>query len=331
MDTGTPTRESFEESKKYSAVRFIGSDSRDLMDWELNELQKILAADRKNITDQVFKDGSIIYELGATIGLPQPGVATGDDIAECSGSYQGVETQTYTVSISQGGAPGIAKFNYQTSGGDSSSGEVIITAFDAPLAVGTLGVYISFTDGGDGVLNAGDSWIIPCTFGDLMPTLTVSLIGDPEEVVLTGDDTAASSGDYTGLEDQTYRVTIATEGVPGIAEFSVESDGGDGGGESTITAFDSPIAVGTLGVYISFTDGGDGKLIEGDSWNIACPGSSLDVPSLRVYCQGRMEPVDGTKLFYTNKVTGFDYVYLERIKYKITYDEDSSLVNPDTG
>lgn len=232
MDTGTPTRDSFSEAKKYSSVRFIGSDSRDLMDWELNELQKILATDRKNITDQILKDGAIIFELGATIGLPQPGIATGDDSAECSGAYQGTETQTYTVTITTGGAPGVAKFNYETSGSDASSGETTIAAFDTPLAVGTLGVYIAFSDGGDGVLAAGDSWIIPCTFGELLPTVD---------------------------------------------------------------------------------------------------GNTLSVPSLRVYCQGRMEPVDGADLEFAAAVSGYDYVWLERLKYKVTYDEDADLVNPDTG
>lgn len=232
MDTGTPTRDSFAEAKKYSSVRFIGSDSRDLMDWELNELQKILATDRKNITDQILKDGAVIFELGATVGLPQPGIAVGDDSAECSGVYQGTETQTYTVTISTGGAPGVAKFNYETSGSDVSAGEVTITAFDIPIAVGTLGVYISFTDGGDGVLTAGDSWIIPCTFGELLPTVD---------------------------------------------------------------------------------------------------GNTLSVPSLRVYCRGRMEPVDGAELEYAAASSGYDYVWLEWMKYKVTYDDDATLVNPDTG
>jgi predicted CXXCH cytochrome family protein len=70
----------------------------------------------------------------------------------------------------------------------------------------------------------------------------------------TGDDQATSGGTYTGTEDQTYTVTVSTGGGPGTAEITVTSTGSDSSGPTTVSAWDSPVVVGTLGATISFSD-----------------------------------------------------------------------------
>jgi cytochrome c553 len=83
-------------------------------------------------------------------------------------------------------------------------------------------------------------------------------IGPAVEGVHLGDDLGTSGGSYTGTEDQTYTVTVSTGGVPPGAEITVTSTGADLSGPTPVTDFDTPIAVGSFGVTISFSDGGSG-------------------------------------------------------------------------
>jgi hypothetical protein len=69
----------------------------------------------------------------------------------------------------------------------------------------------------------------------------------------TGDDVATSGGSYTGTEDQTYTVEVTTGGAPGTAQITVTSTGSDSSGPTTVTAWDTPVAVGNYGVTISFS------------------------------------------------------------------------------
>ena len=72
----------------------------------------------------------------------------------------------------------------------------------------------------------------------------------------TGNDTATSGGTYTGGSVDDYTVTISTGGQPPTAEITVTSTGGDNSGPTSVSAFDTPVAVGSNGVTIAFTEGG---------------------------------------------------------------------------
>lgn len=55
------SRETFDPSKNYKAVTF--HQDRDLLDSELNELQKIIRGERKKLMDVIFNDGAIVEGL----------------------------------------------------------------------------------------------------------------------------------------------------------------------------------------------------------------------------------------------------------------------------
>ena len=80
----------------------------------------------------------------------------------------------------------------------------------------------------------------------------------------TGNDTAASGGDYSsGTEDQTYSVEVTTGGQPPTAQITVTSDGADSSGPTSVSAFGTPISVGIFGVNITFTEGGGSPSVVG--------------------------------------------------------------------
>lgn len=220
----------------------------------------------------------------------------GDDTAASGGTYTGDENDTYTIGITTGGAPGTAQITVTSLYGDGS-GPHTVTAFGTPVSIGSKGATISFTDGSDGVLTVGDKWKIVCYvttnilafffrfleaqanaeiikeygfFADTCEFLSAAIGTAAADSGNTGDDTATSGGTYTGTQNQTYTVEVTTGGAPGTAQITVTSTKGDGSGPHTVTAFGTPIAIGSNGVTISFADGGDTVLTLGDKWTIAC-------------------------------------------------------------
>jgi predicted CXXCH cytochrome family protein len=148
------------------------------------------------------------------------------------------------------GATTITTTNTTTGGADDTN-DTDTVVFGTPIAIGTRGVTITFTD---------DS---PSTRGDAT-------------CVSTCDDDATSGGTYGGSTDGTYTVTVTTGGKENKAVIDCTGldcgaapgtnvCGGTGPQCAYATAFD----VGGDGVTITFTDQGANFMTAGDSWTIA--------------------------------------------------------------
>jgi predicted CXXCH cytochrome family protein len=200
----------------------------------------------------------------ASVGPAVEGVHNGDDLGTSGGIYTGTENQTYTVTISTGGAPGSGAAITVTSTGADSSGPTPVTAFDTPVVVGTLGVSISFADGGSGG--------------------TPGTVGPAVDPPPANDDTAVSGGTYAGTADGTYTVTVTNGGR--ARDVIIECTGLDCGGGTIVCqpsgsggpqcAYDSPFDVGSNGVNITISDAGARDFVTGDDWTIAVTGPSGD-------------------------------------------------------
>ncbi len=225
----------------------------------------------------------------AIIGPAEEGVHAGDDLGtsnEDTGTYTGAENQTYTVTISTGGAPPAAQITVTSTGSDSS-GPTTVTAFDTFVNVGTLGVQIKFADGGSGG--------------------TPSSIGNPTcTAVCQADHTAATQGTYTGTLNGTYTLAVQTAGNSGSAVLSCSSTG---------HACSSPTYTWTDNAWINLGNGvefkvddtvgqarlgdvgetwqfsvtaasGDGVLTAGDTWTIEVfpAGFTFSEPDYVAFC-----------------------------------------------
>lgn len=91
---------------------------------------------------------------------------TGDDTLVVGGMFFGTENDTYTVTVTTGGAPPACSVAVTSRKGDDS-GPITIPLHGFPVRITGLGLNAKWTDGGDGVLTAGDSWEIEVTAGDL--------------------------------------------------------------------------------------------------------------------------------------------------------------------
>ncbi len=170
--------------------------------------------------------------IGATAA---GGGNTGDDTAVSGGTYSGANTDTYTVTVTTGGAPGVAEITITSASGNDNSGPIIVSGFGTGVAVGTKGATITFTDGGDGLLTAGDSWTIGAT-------------NEWGWSVSTSDGTSTSTGtlefDSNGLlSGPTTDPTIIVTGLSnGAADLSLAWDIIKADGSSDLTGFDAPSA-----------------------------------------------------------------------------------------
>jgi decaheme cytochrome c component MtrC/MtrF-like protein/cytochrome c3-like protein len=140
------------------------------------------------------------------------------------------------------------------------------TAFTATYAVGNSYGGQAYDSGGNfdpinpaGFQGGGGS---PATVGPAVKTVS------------PGNDTAVSGGNYdSGPEDQTYTVEVTTGGQPPAAEITVSSDGAvnDSSGPTSVSAFGTPVTVGTHGVNITFTEGGGTPAVVGPAADPAPP------------------------------------------------------------
>lgn len=91
----------------------------------------------------------------------------------------------------------------------------------------------------------------------------------------SGDITATATGSaYSGLTSrrpsETYTVEVITGGVSGTAKVQVTSASGtDNVASITISALDTPIAIGTRGLTATFAEGTSTSFVVGDRWTIA--------------------------------------------------------------
>ena len=229
----------------------------------------------------------------ATVGSAVEGTHNGDDLGISGGTYSGGVDQTYTVTVSTGGAPPAAQIMITSTGADSS-GPTTVTAFNTPIAVGTLGATISFSDGGSGGTPSAVG-AASCTAG-----CAAQWVG-------------TSGGSYSGPANGTYSIQVTTGGAPGSAVLTCTSNiSGDACNPSQdyIWASDGGvISIGSYGVTIAIADNqgaaslsagttwqiavtaaaGDGVLSAGDTWTIAATastaGCSTDAePDMVTFC-----------------------------------------------
>jgi hypothetical protein len=177
---------SFTPSKDYALVVARGLNDAWLGDYDLLDLQKILRFDLASFSAAVLRDGAVLFETGGTIADPVPGVNLGADSLGAGGTYRGVESQLYTVTITMGGQPGTAAYTYRSTGSDNpdvGGTSQVVTAIAPDLAtalaapgtyghpVGTLGVLVFFINP-NGFLTVGNSWIVQVTYGARPPVVS---------------------------------------------------------------------------------------------------------------------------------------------------------------
>ncbi len=96
-----------------------------------------------------------------------------------------------------------------------------------------------------------------------------------------GDDGAgASGGTFSGFDDGTYTITVSTGGAfdGSVAEVTITSNVGSDTGPFLFKPLTGvPFAVGTRGVTLTLTDGGDTNLTSGDIWTIAVTAAKLRI------------------------------------------------------
>lgn len=225
----------------------------------------------KGVTITITDGSGSPSSVGAATDPAPPN--TGDDTAASGGTFTGGSDDTYTV-VSSAGVPGGGYLvgaatcsgcdDTATSSGGSPTGPAgtytidVITGGKANKAVidytGTAGLGSGNVCGSPGNCDYGTAYLIE------------------NGVFITFTDTGA--GDYVDTDAWTIDITSVSS-----PQITVTSSLGDGSGPTDITAFGTPFAVGTLGVTISFTDGGDGALTAGDNWAIVAtaevPGDGL--------------------------------------------------------
>lgn len=142
----------------------------------------------------------------------------------------------------------------------SASGTDDVTSYVArtdgfAIPVGSGGATLALADGGDGVLTAGDKWVLACTAVFAVPSLTMG-------------------GTYTGATDVQYFLEVTKGGAWGTAEISVTSSGVDSSGPTVVTAAATAISFGSKGLTVSFAANTQGGLLLGDKWTVAATASA---------------------------------------------------------
>lgn len=110
----------------------------------------------------------------------------GDDTLVVSGIYLGAVNDTYTVTVTTGGAPPAARITV-TSRHDETYAPYSVPMFGSNVRITPLGLSVRFKDGGDGVLTEGDAWTIEVTAGDLHDFRAIQATGfDTVEKLISG-------------------------------------------------------------------------------------------------------------------------------------------------
>ncbi len=112
------------------------------------------------------KATTTILDNSGVVAASATGTSTGDDGAGASGgTYGGRADAIYTIAVSTAGAfDGVVGELSITSDNPNDAGPFLVKPTSTvAFNVGTLGVTLALTDGGDGVLTAGDDWTIGVT------------------------------------------------------------------------------------------------------------------------------------------------------------------------
>lgn len=122
--------------------------------------------------------------------------------------------------------------------------------------------------------------LLTLTVADLTPSTVQAVQADASN---TGDEGAAQGGTYAAQTFScTYTVEVTTAGAyGGTGEVTITADYGTDRNISDTVNPTSGVgfAVGTIGVTLTLTDGGDSVLTLGDTWTIKCSGTNEIVDS----------------------------------------------------
>lgn len=157
-----------------------------------------------------------------TLGTAYDGLASGD------------LSETYTVTVTQGGAPTSARLSVVSASGRDDISGVVPAAFASATTIGSRGFTVIFNTTSSGVFTVNDKW-------------TFSVNQDYGVLVAT------SNGTYTGPTDTTYNIEVTKGGPSGTAQVTVSTTTGiDASGPHTITT-STPINIGSYGIQFAGT------------------------------------------------------------------------------
>ena len=216
---GEVTRPSnFDPEKDYALVIARGNEA--LGDYDFLDAQRMMRQDAAVLSQFLIAEGALLSETGGTIAAARPGVNLGGDLAASAGTYIGIESQVYTVSITTGGVGGTATFTWKSTGSDGpvyGGEDVPITAIAPDLAtaladlatyghkVGLLGVQVVFANA-NLFLTGANSWVINVVFGESAPTVS----GDD---ITLGDAVVVVAGRPHRVKGTTLTFPTAASGV----------------------------------------------------------------------------------------------------------------------
>lgn len=174
--------------------------------------------------------------------------------ASVSGTYDalgsGVVSETYTVTVVKSAISGCnaTRLRVTSASGTDNVAEVTPAAFGQPTAIGTRGLSLTFA------LLTG-ACQEDATSGSY--AANTFIIGQTWTVTGTGayvKACATTTGTYTGLQDDTYIVEVTKGGLfntnPQISITTAR--GADIAGPITVTAVNTPVAIGAYGLSIAF-------------------------------------------------------------------------------
>jgi len=185
-----------------------------------------------------------------TLGTAYSGLASGD------------LSETYTVTVTQGGSATQTRLSVVSSSGRDDVSGAVPAAFASATTIGTRGFTVVFNTGGSNVFTVGDKWTFTVnqTYGVLVGT---------------------SSGVYTGPTDTTYNIEVTKGGASGTAQVTVSTTTGiDASGPHTITT-STPISIGSYGIQFAGTTAPDGYA-KGEKFHVVAT-AAADGPTSHAY------------------------------------------------
>ena len=181
-----------------------------------------------------------------------------------NGASSGDITETYTITVTQGGAPGVATISVTSASGRDDVASTVITAFGTNVAIGTRGVVVRFASATSAPFVLGDKW-----------TITVSAVYTKLSTANVIASTTDSSDPYSGVQNTTYILTVTRGGdsagatPPQVTVSTV--DGYDSSGPVTIDSDATFFNMGNYNLKVKFTSAlaVAGGLAKGDKVYIA--------------------------------------------------------------
>lgn len=178
---------------------------------------------------------------------------SGDQSAACSaaaynGQSLGLATETYTLTITTGGAANTARMSVVSASGLDNASSVLITALGSAVSFGAKGMTVTFTNVSSATFTAGDTWTVAVTTKVNTPSLAVT-------------------GTYTGSRDRSYIIEVVRgdrELSSAACQVQVSSQDGTDSGAATVVPASGPISLGSYGLSVEFTAAQG--LMKGDKW-----------------------------------------------------------------